>query len=79
MSNSSLGLSIDADRFDLYTAKSFLSNRDMTIYSDNKIKRFTEDLDGDNVFNETDDDYIGPALATSDNADLVTATPEAGE
>lgn len=47
MSNSSLGLSIDADRFDLYTSKSFLSNRDMTIYSDNKIKRFTEDLDND--------------------------------
>ena len=42
-------------------------------------ERFTEDLDGDNVKNETNDDYIGPALATSDNADLVTATPEAGE
>lgn len=47
MGTTSLGLSIDADRFDLYTAKSFLSNRDMTIYSDNKIKRFTEDLDND--------------------------------
>lgn len=47
MSNSSLGLSIDADRFDLYTATSFVSNRDMTIYSDNKIKRFTDDLDND--------------------------------
>ena len=47
MSNSSLGLSIDADRFDLYTKTSFLSNREMTIYSDNKIKNFTENLDSD--------------------------------
>ena len=35
------------------------------------------DLNADGVID--DKDYKGPALATSDNADLVTATPEASE